>query len=269
MSSQHVFDDLPAFVSGNLGEEAGGRIRVHLESCETCREDFRSMNALWDSLGRLPEAKPDQTVRIRFYDMLKSYQGGDFRTVSRPRASKEGWIRKLFPMQPAFQLAFGLAAVAAGMVAGYRLKSDHVDGTELAQLHDEVRGMGRLLTISLLQQESASERLRGVTWSYRAGGYDAEITAALLQTLRYDPNVNVRLAALDALSPNLNQSDLRQDLIHSLPKQSSPLVQAAIVDMMIQVHETASLATFRQMVRDPNLNPSVKKKIEQGIQKLI
>ena len=269
MSSEHVVQDLAAFLSGNLDEGAGEKIRIHIESCESCRTEFRSMNTLWDSLSRLPDEKPDPVLRARFYDMLKSVEAGVLQKPDRPRALKEPWIRRLFPKPPALQLALGLVAVAAGMMAGYRLKSDHADGIELAQLHDEVRGISRLLIISLLQQESASERLRGVSWSYRTEAPDAEVTAALLETLRYDPNMNVRLAALDALSRNPNQSGLRQDLIRSLPKQSSPLVQAAIVDLMVQFHEQGSLDVLKQMIRDPGLNPSVKKKIEQGIQELI
>ena len=265
MSNGHVVDDLAAFLSGNLGEAAGDRIRVHLESCESCCGEFRAMNAIWDSLGNLPDEKPDEAMRGRFYDMLASFKS----SAGRPARTKGWWLGWLFPKQPALQLAFGLAAVAAGMLIGYRLKGEPAGGTELAQLHDEVRGMSRLLTISLLQQGSASERLRGVSWSYRMEGSDAEITAALLQTLRYDPNMNVRLAALDALSRDLNQSGLRQDLIRALPKQSSPLVQAALVDLMVQFHETGSLDVLKQMIRDPKLDPAVKKKIEQGIQQLI
>jgi HEAT repeat protein/putative zinc finger protein len=268
MSSEHVLDDLAAFLSGDLGESDRVRVREHLERCDSCSGEFRSMQSLWDSLGTLPEETPDPAVRARFYDMLNRYGTRDLPGIAPPGRTGENWFTTLFPRRPVFQLGFILAAVAAGMLLGYRLKSEPAGETELAQLHNEVRGISRLLTISLLQQESASERLRGVSWSYRTGEPDAEITAALLETLRYDPNMNVRLAALDALSRNPNQSGLREDVLHSLPKQSSPLVQAAIIDLMIQFHEKRSIDVLRQMEREPNLDPSVKRKIEQGIQEL-
>jgi hypothetical protein len=226
------------------------------------------MQTLWESLGRLPSEEPREELRERFYGMLHAYRGGDTR-VSARRDRAAGWLSRLFSGRPAVRLTFGLGLLVLGIAAGYRLKGERSDGTELAQLHDEVRGVSRLLIMSLLQQESASERLRGVSWSYRTAEPDAEINGALLEALKYDPNVNVRLAALDALSRNLSQPDLRQDLLRSLPKQSSPLVQAAIVDLMIELHEKSSLDILRQMVRDTTLNGSVKKKIEQGIQQLI
>jgi hypothetical protein len=268
MINDHVIDDLAAFLSGDLAEQEMQKIRSHLELCDPCRGEFRSMKGLWDALGSLPEEEPDEAVRVRFYEMLDRYERSDFRRIAPASRAKGGWLKNLFPGRPAVQFALALAGLAVGILIGTRMKGEPAGDTELAQLHNEVRGISRLLTFSLLQQESASERLRGVSWSYRTGEPDAEITAALLETLRYDPNMNVRLAALDALSRNPNQSGLRQDLIRSLPKQSSPLVQAAIVDLMIQFHEKGSIDIFKQMVRDPNLDPSVKKKIEQGIQEL-
>jgi anti-sigma factor RsiW len=268
MNSDHVVNELAAFLSGDLEEPAAQNVRAHLELCDSCRLEFRSMKGLWDALGSLPAEEPDDAVRVRFYEMLKRYETREFRNIARVRPSMGSRLKRFFPARPVFQFALGLALLAAGIFAGYRMKGEPAADTELAQLHNEVRGISRLLTISLLQQESASERLRGVSWSYRTAEPDPEITAALLEALKYDPNMNVRLAALDALSRNPNQSGLRQDLIRSLPKQSSPLVQAAIVDLMIQFHEKGSIDVFKQMVRDPNLDPSVKRKIEQGIQEL-
>ncbi len=140
--------------------------------------------------------------------------------------------------------------------------------TELTQLHEEVLMMNRLLTVSLLQQQSASERLKGISLSYRSEGSDPEITAALLQALKYDPNVNVRLSALDALSRNLNQTDVKQELLETLQKQESPLVQLAFIDLMVQLREKSSVDILKRMLKNPEMNKSVKLRIEQGIQEL-
>jgi hypothetical protein len=266
MSSEHISDELTAYLSGELDEESVRRVESHIELCASCREEHRSMRLLWDKLGRLPEEAPGASMRVRFREMMRTYKRAVETAGPRTRVRL---LERLIPWRPAIGLAFGLAAVAGGMLLGYHMKTDRDGGAELSQLHEEVRGVSRLLIISLLQQESASERLRGVSWSYQTDASDAGITAALLDALRHDPNVNVRLAALDALARSMNRSDVREDLLRSLPKQPSPLVQAAIVDLMVQLHERSSLGVFREMVRDTALNSSVKKKIEQGIQQLI
>ena len=268
MTSEHVGDDLTGFISGNLDAETSERIRAHLAGCAGCRSEFLAMNTLWESLGRLPDEPPADSVRARFYEMLQTYQQTDHRAVARPKMPPDGWLARLFPRRPVFQFALTLAAVATGVWFGYQFKHEHTDGAELTQLHQEVIGMSRLLTMSLLQQQSASERLRGVSLSYQIAEPDAEITKVLLETLKYDPNVNVRLAALDALSRNANQSDTRRDLIQSLHRQSSPLVQMAMIDLIVQMQDKASLDTLRRMIQDPEVNKAVKKRIEQGIEQL-
>ncbi len=272
MSSEHVSDELTAYVSGELDEASVRRIEEHLEMCAACREEHRSMGTVWNALAQLPEEAPKESMRVRFREMLESYQtAADERIRPRAAAASSGrrFLEALLPWRPAVGLAFGLAAVAGGILLGYHMKSDRDGGAELAELHEEVRGVSRLLIISLLQQESASERLRGVSWSYQTDASDGQITAALLDAFRHDPNVNVRLAALDALSRSMGRSDVRDDLLRSLPKQPSPLVQAAVVDLMVQLHEKSSLGVFRAMVRDTALNSAVRKKLELGIQQLI
>ena len=66
--------------------------------------------------------------------------------------------------------------------------------------------MRQLVTLSLLQQQSAGDRLQGVNWSYRVEQPDTAVLAALLTTVNHDPNVNVRLAAVlktSAIPPEL------------------------------------------------------------------
>ena len=51
--------------------------------------------------------------------------------------------------------------------------------SEVAQLRGEMYNMRQMVTLSLLQQQSASDRLRGVNWSYRVEQPDSEVLAAL------------------------------------------------------------------------------------------
>ena len=88
--------------------------------------------------------------------------------------------------------------VAAGLVGGYHMAGG-ARSAEIAQLQDEVMKTQRMVALSLLQQQSATERLRGVSYSNRVEGPDREVLQALLHTVKYDTSVDVRLAAIDAL----------------------------------------------------------------------
>ena len=268
MNENHVLDQLSAYISGELDERSRSLITAHIASCSECRKEHEELSSLWTSLSRIPAEEPGEIVGERFYEMLHSYEK-EQRDHMRPIAGpNKRWLDFLMPKQPAVQFAFFAVMLIIGIVAGSRMQTAPSNDKELAQLHEEVRDMGRLLTVSLLQQQSASERLRGVSMSYQAEQHDPEVETALLHTLKYDPNVNVRLAALDAISKSVSQNALRQELLQSLPNQPSPLLQIAIIDLMVQNHATESLDIFKRMMQNPEINVSVKKKIQQSIQQL-
>src|SRR5215831_14310763 len=88
--------------------------------------------------------------------------------------------------------------LAIGFGAGYHV-DDRRDNSQLSQLRSEVGNMRQLVTLSLLQQQNATDRLRGVTWAYHVEESDTQVLSALLHTINHDSNVNVRLAAVDAM----------------------------------------------------------------------
>ena len=266
MNEQHVVEHLSAFISGNLDEALTQTVKQHLSDCEACRREYASSSAIWEGLGRLPEEKPSQALTTGFYDMLKGYEHAarDADAISTRLRGARSVVRSWFA-SPAFQVSFALVVLVFGLFLG-RFLGGGGDAHEVAQLRDEVRQLGNLLTVSLLQQESASERLKGVSWSQKSTANDVEIVDALIQTMKYDPNVNVRLAALDALTRDLSQPRVRQEIIRSFPAQNSPLMQAALVDVLVQMHDPESRTVLQEALKKPGLNPSVQKRIKQGVQ---
>ncbi len=128
--------------------------------------------------------------------------------------------------------------------------------------------MRHLVTLALLQQPSASDRLRGVNWSYQIQRPDSAIFEALLRALDSDPNVNVRLAAVDALHQFARDAEVRKGLLRSLAEQQSPLVQIELINLMVELKERESVPVLRQLSQRPELNPAVRERTEWGLQKL-
>ncbi len=284
MNMNHVNEQLLAYLSGELDTQQERSVREHLAECELCKKEMETINAFWSSLNLLPQEQPSDAMRERFYTMLQDTIEEQAERVPKRKVSvSSNWLERLFP-KPVIQFGFALLLVVAGGFAGYLFRqpqqqqvqqvippaqqTTQVDRSELTQLHQEVMAMNRLLTVSLLQQQSASERLKGVSLSYRTEGTDPEITKALLQALEYDPNVNVRLAALDALLNTKGLLSVKNELVKSLPQQTSPLVQIELVDWILQQNEKTSVDVLKKMLRNPEVNKSVKQRIQQGIQEL-
>jgi hypothetical protein len=128
--------------------------------------------------------------------------------------------------------------------------------------------MRQLVTLSLLQQQNASDRLRGVTWSYRVEQSDSEVLGALLTTVNHDPNVNVRLAAVDAMH-NFGDSPVgRHGLVQALNKQTSPLVQIAILDQLVDLHVKSAVPAISALKSAAGVNPEVKQHADEALKRL-
>jgi hypothetical protein len=96
-----------------------------------------------------------------------------------------------------------------------------------------------------------------------------KVTNALIQTLNQDENVNVRLAALDALKPYARDSSVRAALIRSISKQESPLVQISLAELMVALQEKSAVKEFEKIVESDSTPADVKKRIKENMEVLI
>jgi len=267
----HVTERLPDYLTNELDRMQKAEVDSHLEECALCREEYDALLKLWTKLGTLPEEAPSQEARVRFYAMLDAYQEGakhQRRASGELIAALNELVRKFWPREPVVQLAVALVLLIVGLIGGIRFTSPGQEQTELASLRNEVQMMGRLLTVSLLNQQSASERLRGVSWTNQIDQPDPQILTALMNALRYDSNVDVRLAAVDALVKFVGDPNVQSEMVDALPAQDSPLVQIALIDLMVEEGIKQSTKVMQKMSADPKINAAVKIRIEEGMKEL-
>jgi len=268
VNERHVVEDCAAYLGGELDDASRRAVSEHLARCAACAGEYRALESLWEGLGGLTEQEPAAGLARGFRLMIGAYEEG-----MRARRAASGSRVRIFelfrPGRPAFQILAAAAMVLCGLIAGYRLNGGAGNGGELARLREEVHGLSNLLTVSLLNQESASERLKGVSLGARSDAADPAIAAALAYTLNHDRNVNVRLAALDALSRNLGDPVIRRDVIRALPAQKSPLVQVALVDLIVGINDAEARDVLRSAAQMPGLLPDVRRRIEQGIRQTL
>ena len=129
--------------------------------------------------------------------------------------------------------------------------------------------MRQTAALSLLSQPSASDRLQGISYSTAVHNPNVKTLAALVNTLNNDPNPNVRLAAVEALYLFRNQPGVKESLLDSLAVQSSPLVQVALIDLLVEIREQRAAEALKALIKNAKLDPDVKKLAEQGIKQLI
>ena len=266
MRCEDIKKKFPDFLVGDLDQNSAENIQSHIADCTACREELENLSAVWTKLGVLPEEHPSNGLRDRFYGMLEEYKTEMNR--ERPLHHLKQFFSSLFYRsrsgRPVYQFALGFIPLFIGLTLGYILFSERQN----ADLRREVQDMQQMLAVSLLDQRSPTERLRGVNLSYGLENPDRKTIEALLDTLNNDSNINVRLAAVNALYLFYNSPTVREGIIQSLSRQNSPFLQLALVDLLVSMKERQALESFKKLVAANELDPKVRQMLEQGIQEL-
>jgi anti-sigma factor RsiW len=273
MNCEQIAELLPDYLQGNLSREQSEMVEAHCQSCATCLDEV----AVWKKLSLLPSEQPSTESRARFEAMLHAYPtaSADQAAVAAgladtKRASSWSTLVHWF-RSPLGAVAWSAALLVIGVFVGMRLGNADSSGSrsqELAAMHSELTNMRQLVVLSMLQQQSAGERLQGVSWSSRDDHLDPQVQSALLHTLRFDGSVDVRLAALDALSRHASQPQIRKGVVDTLQEQQSPLVQVALIDLLAEWRDPDATQRLRNFQQTANLNPIVRQRAEWAVSKL-
>ncbi len=187
-------------------------------------------------------------------------------------AAAAGASRPRMFMHPAWWAAaalvvgFGLGWLMPGRAPQTQgVAADLRAAERVERLEEEVRSVGQLLTLTLLEHSSASERLRGIELSEQAlgTGNDDAIVEALLVSVVNDPSENVRLAAVDVLGGLLPRPQVRSGLAKALPRQRSPMLQVALGDVLSEGLAEEERVAFEQVLERPSLDPLVRERLEE------
>jgi hypothetical protein len=216
--------------------------------------DDAAEQQLWSELESLPQEVPSQRLRRKFYDELEQ---ADRRLHRRRRWL--GWITA-----PGVAAAMGCLFV--GVMVGLLLRNPPAaNHAELAQLQQQVTILNRNLVLDRLDNDSASKRLLGVMEASDLAGRDPEVTRALLERAVDDRVHSVRSAAIDAIGPRLGTPAVGDELMASLEKAESPLVQLALADLVLRYGNPNQLEQLLRLSDRGLLHPDVVKHVKSSV----
>jgi hypothetical protein len=235
------------------------QIESLLEGGQVELTQLRSLQLLDDRLARIEPPAPSLRMDDQFYAMLS-------------KAKQKSASRSLFNMSfdwswLAPRVALGSLILVAGFVGGYMFQRQ--DNPEVSVLIAEVRQLKETTMLSLLEKESVTDRLRAVNLTSEMDQVSQKVTTALFETLNNDPSVNVRLAALEALTPYSRQGTVREGLIRSIGRQESPLVQVALAELMAALQEKKSVDELQKIVDSEKTPADAKLRIKESMKVLI
>jgi HEAT repeats len=221
--------------------------------------DLHDLALLDARIVKLEDLSPSMNLDDKFYTALAKEK----KSIAKP--SPFEW-RALFQWNVQTGLAFGLLIV--GLIGGYWINNLKPD-PELKALSDQITEMKEMIMLTMLEKESATDRLKAVSLTSDLNTASKKVTDALFQVLNNDPSANVRLATLDALAAYAKNPDVRVRLVLSIASQDDPLVQIELAELMVELHEKSSVKELRKLM-DGNTTPKeVKAKLKESIDVLI
>jgi len=220
---------------------------------------LRNLERLDDQLNAIEAPAASLAMDDKFYAMLAKEKRKQESSAFSFKMPSWGWL--------APRLAFSIVLLIAGFAGGSLINGKKNSDVEL--LTQQVAALKETMMLALLEKESASDRLKAVSLTTEMDQVSQKVTQALFQTLNSDPNLNVRLAALEAIAPYSRDGKVREELIRSIGKQDSPLVQVALAELMGQILEKKSLSEFEKILKDDKTPTEVKNRIKESINVLI
>jgi len=268
MNCVQARDRFAELLDQRLEGPVSGDIRTHLASCPACQREFASLRDTLDRLDALPAAKPGPRLRANFYAMLedeKRSAAAPVQAATRRRPTPGVWRWILSPVAAGGLLVLGFLAghyapqrTAAPATTPATATTDAATQQELADLRKKVDSMTQLVGYSLLQQQPAGERLKGVLAAQNLTHDDDQLITKLISTLALDPSTNVRLTALEALYQHADKDVVRAGVLASLTREQNPLVQVSMIDFLVAAKDREAAPTLQEMARSDKVDRSVR-----------
>ncbi len=250
---EEVLAQLTAWWAGELPEAQGILLEAEVRADPKLRAEAAALKSLWDDLGEMSPPVPSPYLATRFRAAVKGYEEGRSR-----KRNTAGWLGAWREWLPGPAMA-GAAMLALGFLFGYGYHRQEAGAERVVKLEQQVDSMTKLVALALLNDRSASGRIQAMQWAERSRPSE-ELADSLLHVLNYDENDNVRLEAVSALRRMSYQPPVRKKLVEAMSRQSSPLVQIALIDTYRQMEERSATPIVRRVAEDPNAHEMVRQR---------
>lgn len=255
-------EKLIGYLEGTLADAELQEVELELASSPSLQKELTTLKQILEQFDNQEEKIPSSNLRARFHDYLEKEEAN--------LQKSPGRLISLFRLQ---KLEWGIAGAVAilliGIAFGQMWQHNQKQQAQINVLASEVATTRKLLILSMLQEPSASQRIKALNVSVEIPVVDSQITNALVNTLLHDNNSNVRMKAATALMNFANQNGVKESLIEALEKEDRPEVQITLIDVLVAVQAQTAIHTLEEMLKKEDLMEVVKTKAADGLQRLI
>ena len=251
--------------------------RAHLAGCPDCQREFSALSQTLAALDAMPTPTPSPRLRQNFYAMLEEEKNSA--ASVRLAEARERRVHRLSLLGWFLSPVAACALVAVGFYAGTRQipPPASAPSAETVALRNEIRDlrgqMGKvqqLVVGSILQQQQGpvSSRLQDVLAAAKSDHPDEKVLNVLINALAFDPSVNIRLRALEALYAHADNKVVRDGVLASLPREQDPLVQLELIDFLAAARDREAAPALEKMTQNEAIDHSVRDAARRALAQL-
>lgn len=257
------------YIDQELSDVARYSFDIHLKTCDKCAKELQQLHYLADQMADEKQITPGVEMRKKFDGMLQS----ELNLQATQNIVEKDQKAKIFPLNryPLLgKIAAACVILFAGILIGFFVK-DHTTNNpsqQLSEMKRDIKDMKETLLFSLLKNESASQRIKAVSYAEDISNPNQKIIQALINTLNQDKNVNVRLAALYSVNKFSDDPEVRDSLVQSLTKQTEPLLQIVLINILAEKNESKAIQPIRNIISRTNTMEEVKEIGKKALKEL-
>ncbi len=244
-------EQLPQYLEGSLEPAEAKKFEDQMSHCPTILEEvesYRKLEKLLEEERGIPV--PESSDEL-FYDYLEN-------ASSKKKEGFQWW-----------QMAAAVALLLVGGLIGANISFGGEDSEDIITLKEDVRQMKQMLVSAMLEEQSAMDRIKAVSYTEEMEQPDIDIINVLVNSLTTDKSPNVRLAAANALKKWDAVPLVRAELVKAMGFQRDPIVQITLINILINMGEKGAIKPFMKIVEDKSVEELVRKQAQIGIEVLI
>lgn len=244
MKCEEVKINLPEYIDGKLDEKISGAIRSHLETCKACSELHSELNLFLSFTDSFPEVKPPSGMKEEFLEMMEAEM---------PQKQKR------IVMVPAWLKVAAVIAIALVTYSSGYYNGSQKGQAQQQQMEVALNQSKQQVLLASLQDFTGPQKIEAVYSISQSGQTGDALIDALVATMNSDKNVNVRLAAINALTGMMPKNQrVKKELIRSLPLQENPLLQISLIQVLTESGVREAKAEIESIARSKNTDENVK-----------
>jgi len=264
MTNQEIIDWKLASLANSDSSQLSEEMQRYLEDNDQLQEELQFIECFWTHDVK-PLVMPSDKLDANFYQMLSRAQSAQ-QGVNQAPSQKQSLplfnkIKSWLMPVPIAQFA----TLALVFTLGFNLNqapSNNKNNELFSGLQQEVSSLTTVLAISMLQKDSASERLSGVAYSRQTDLSNPVLIEQLIELLARDKSTSVRLAIINSLSDLKSFGSSEQQLFTMAKQEENLLVQIELCRLLLNYGSIE----IKTLLKDPTNKQFLKPETQEFIQ---